>query len=190
VTHAKVLTPGIGSVDRSLELVEIYRQHARFVWKTLARMGVDESHLEDVTQDVFVVVHRRLHTFDESARMTTWLYGICLKVAAAWRRRAWQRREKTVESPPERSSQPGRAADDFMQVQEAKRRIRSVLDRMDVDKRAVFLMYEIEEMSTTEIAELLGVPPGTVHSRLHAAREQFRLVLSRLDARAFRGGDR
>jgi RNA polymerase sigma-70 factor (ECF subfamily) len=49
-------------------------------------------------------------------------------------------------------------------------------------------MYEIEELSTTEISSVLGVPAGTVHSRLHAAREQFQVVLSRLDARAFRGG--
>ncbi len=188
VDQASVTSPGILPVERSLELVAIYRQHADFVWRTLQRMGVQEPHLEDVTQEVFVVVHKRLHTFDGSSRMTTWLYGICLRVASQWRKRAWNRRETAVEEPPERNSQPGRAGDDFMQVQEAQRRIRLVLDRMDVEKRAVFVMYEIEEMSTTEIADVLGIPSGTVHSRLHAAREQFRTVLSRLDARAFRGG--
>lgn len=176
--------------ETPLDLADVYREHADFVWRTLQRMGVDESHLEDVTQEVFVVVHRRLHTFDGSARLTTWLYGICLRVAAAWRRRAWRRHEVVTEEPPERSSQPGCSADELMQVREGQRRIRAVLDRMDVDKRAVFIMYEIEEMSTTEIATVLGIPTGTVHSRLHAAREQFQLVLSRFQAGEFRGGGR
>jgi RNA polymerase sigma-70 factor (ECF subfamily) len=59
---------------------------------------------------------------------------------------------------------------------------------MDIDKRAVFVMYEVEELSTMEIASVLGVPMGTVHSRLHAARKQFELVLSRLQKDKKRGG--
>jgi RNA polymerase sigma-70 factor (ECF subfamily) len=75
-----------------------------------------------------------------------------------------------------------------MQRQEAQRLLRDVLDRMDIDKRAVFVMYEVEELSTMEIASVLGVPMGTVHSRLHAARKQFELVLSRLQKDKKRGG--
>ena len=174
--------------DRRVGVVEIYREHADFVWRTLQRMGIDSSHLDDVSQEVFMVVHKRLHTFDGTSRMTTWLYGICLRVTSSWRRRAWFRRERPVEEIPERTSQPGVSGDAWMEMREAQRRLGMILDKMDVDKRAVFVMYEVEELSTTEIAAVLGVPTGTVHSRLHAAREQFQAVLARLDAKAFRGG--
>src|SRR5687767_8088682 len=65
----------------------IYEEHARFVWMTLQRLGVQPAELDDVAHDVFVVVHRRLHTFDGTSRMTTWLFGICLRLAANYRRR-------------------------------------------------------------------------------------------------------
>ncbi len=153
-------------------------------------MGVGEANLEDVAQEVFMVVHKRLHTYDGTSLMTTWLYGICLRVAAAWRRRAWFRREQPVEQPPERPSRPEISGDEWMAVQQAQRRLRAVLDHMDLDKRAVLVAFDIEELSSEEIATMLGVPVGTVWSRLHGARKQFEEILARLDARAFRGGVR
>src|SRR5690349_13932411 len=65
----------------------VYEEHARFVWLTLQRLGVDAADLADLAHDVFVVVHRRIHTFDSSSRMTTWLFGICMRLAANYRRR-------------------------------------------------------------------------------------------------------
>src|ERR1044071_5007055 len=65
----------------------IYEEHARFVWLTLQRMGVGRADLEGVAPDVIMVVHRRLDTFDGTSRMTTWLFGICKRVAANYRRR-------------------------------------------------------------------------------------------------------
>ena len=65
----------------------VYRQHARFVWLSLQRLGIHVSDLDDVAQDVFVIVHKRLRTFDRRSRLTTWLFGICMRVAANYRRR-------------------------------------------------------------------------------------------------------
>ena len=65
----------------------IYEEHARFVWLTLQRMGVQPPDLDDVAHDVFVVVHRRLASFDNTSRMTTWLFGICLRLSSNYRRR-------------------------------------------------------------------------------------------------------
>ncbi len=168
-----------------LDVAHVYRQHGDFVWRSLQRMGVDESHLEDVFQEVFVVVHRKAHTFDGSARATTWLYGICLRVASAWRRRAWVRRERSTEAVPEMpsSASPERQ----VQHQQARETLQHVLDKMDVNKRVVFVMYEIEELSTKEIATALGVPLGTVLSRLHAARSQFRAIVGRIEAQTKEG---
>ncbi|MEI8259466.1 MAG: sigma-70 family RNA polymerase sigma factor [Deltaproteobacteria bacterium] len=70
----------------------VYTEHAEFVWKGLFRLGVRESDLEDMVQEVFMVVHRRISSFDGSSRMTTWLFGIAMRVAAGYHRRAHRRR--------------------------------------------------------------------------------------------------
>jgi RNA polymerase sigma-70 factor, ECF subfamily len=85
------------------DLRAIYRAHGRFVWLSLQRLGVQPSDLDDVAQDVFVIVHRRLDSFDRRARVTTWLFGICMRVAANYRRRRRWTREpagRTTIAPP------------------------------------------------------------------------------------------
>src|SRR5262245_23258620 len=76
----------------ALDVRTIYREHGRFVWLSLQRLGIHPSDLDDIAQDVFMVVHRRLDTFDRRARVSTWLFGICMRVAANYRRRRrWTR---------------------------------------------------------------------------------------------------
>ena len=83
---------GGADAPHALEVRTIYREHGRFVWLSLQRLGIHPSDLDDVAQDVFMVVHRRLDTFDRRARISTWLFGICMRVAANYRRRRrWTR---------------------------------------------------------------------------------------------------
>ncbi len=176
---------------RTPSVTEVYEAHGGFVWATLQRLGVRQSDLDDVLQEVFVVVHQRIHTFDHSSKLTTWLYGVCIRVASDYRRRAWRRREQVGDDPIEEA--PGASTttpEDTAAGREAKARLDAVLDELDVDKRAVFVMFEIEEMSCDEIAALVGVPVGTVYSRLHMARKQFEKALARYKARDAHGGRR
>jgi RNA polymerase sigma-70 factor (ECF subfamily) len=161
----------------------IHEEHADFVWRTLQRMGVRDADVEDQLQEVFVVVHRRLGTFDGSSRMTTWLFGICMRVASAYRRRAHRRHEEVVADVPERSASSDAGPEGEAMAREARERLVQVLDMMDLDKRVVFVMFELEEIPCEKIAEILGVPVGTVHSRLHAARQSFQVALKRFTAR-------
>lgn len=163
-------------------VTKIHAEHASFVWLTLQRLGVPHADVEDLLQEVFVVVHRRLSSFDGSAKMTSWLFGICIRVAAAQRRRAYLRRERSVAELPDPSSD-AQTPEESAVVKEAERRLAAVLDRMDLEERALFVMYEIDELSCETIAEMLGVPIGTVYSRLHAARKAFRAELTRVEAR-------
>jgi len=148
----------------------------------LQRMGVRDGDIEDQLQEVFVVVHHRLHTFDGSARMTTWLFGICARVAAAYRRRAHRRREEVVADVPEGDMERG-SPEDAVIAQQARTRLLGILDLMDLEKRAIFVMFELDEVPCEAIAEILAVPVGTVHSRLHAARKDFQTALTRFSAR-------
>lgn len=167
---------------RDVDLLSIHAEHAEFVWLTLQRMGVAPADIEDCLQDVFVVAHQRLGSFDGSSRMTTWLYGICIRVAAAYRRRAHRRRERTGEEMDEAVDE-GESPEMAACRREAQERLQRVFDEMDIEKRALFVMFEIDEVSCEQIAEILGIPVGTVYSRLHAARKEFESALRRLEAR-------
>jgi RNA polymerase sigma-70 factor (ECF subfamily) len=162
-------------------VLAIHDAHADFVWCSLQRLGVRAADLDDVCQEVFLVVHKRLHTFDGSSKLTTWLFGICVRVAAAHRRRAWIRREEPrAVLPDEDEVPPSDRPDALYAAREARATLERVLDAMDLEKRAVFVMFEIDELPSETIASILGVPVGTVWSRLSAARKQFEDKLARL----------
>jgi len=163
----------------ALDVRTIYRENARFVWLSLQRLGIHPSDLDDIAQDVFMVVHRRLDTFDRRSRITTWLFGICMRVAANYRRRRRWTRE--VLSGGFEDERPGTltAADDILVRREQRELAERALNRLEIAKRATFVMFEIESLSCNEIAELMNVPVGTVYSRLHSARRQLEKYLSR-----------
>ena len=171
--------PAVGEPPQELEVRTIYRENARFVWLSLQRLGIHPSDLDDVAQDVFMVVHRRLDTFDGRARISTWLFGICMRVAANYRRRRrWTHEVLSGGSDDDRPSLLA-AADDILVRREQREIAERALNRLEVAKRATFVMFEIESLSCLEIAELMNVPVGTVYSRLHSARRQLEKNLSR-----------
>lgn len=170
--------------EPTLDAARAYELYGRFLWQTLFRLGVHQNDLPDALQDVLVVVHRRGCDFEPGARVTTWLYAICRRVAAARRRKAHARLEildSNVElvdlDSPERIAATRRA----------KARLERILDDLNDDHRLVFVMFEVEGLSCPEIADELMLPLGTVYSRLHAARQGFQKALARLKAKEERG---
>jgi RNA polymerase sigma-70 factor, ECF subfamily len=167
--------------ETALTATDVYRQHADFVWRSLQHLGVRTPDLEDVAQEVFVVVHRRLDSFDGSSRITTWLFGICLRVADRHRRRAHFRYEQRAQEPPEDID--SRTPEDRLAERQKQELLQRALDRLGLEHRAVFVLFELEGKQCAEIAELLAVPVGTVHSRLHKARKEVLASLSRAGVR-------
>ncbi len=184
------------SAEPPLDTLAVYDQYADFVWSTLLRLGVRDALLEDLSQEVFVVVHQRLHSYAGAGTIRAWLFGICVRVVAAHRRRAHTRREHVVEDTPEPSAPgPGAVAppsspEDNASENEGRAVLAALLDELDPERRVAFVMFEIEGLSCEEISTSLGVPIGTVYSRLHAARKQFDQALARYNARARHGGRR
>lgn len=182
-----IMTP----TGRALDASAVYAAHADFVWASLQRLGVRPHDLDDVLQEVFVIVHQRLHTFDHSSKLTTWLFGVCLRAASDYRRRAYRRREhvgdEAVEEP---ATAEAATPEDAAVGQQSRARLDKILDELDLEKRAVFVMFEVEELSCDEIAAIVGAPVGTVHSRLHAARKQFEKAVGRQMARDVHGAKR
>jgi RNA polymerase sigma-70 factor, ECF subfamily len=159
---------------------EVYRQHHRFVWRVLRAFGLPPAIVEDVVQDVFVVVHRRLPDFEGRSGVRTWLFSIARWVVTHERRRF---RAKPVHEPiDEAISDVGPGPFEKTVQTQALRTIERVLSRMDEEKRMVFVLMNIEEMTAIEVAEALSVNVNTVYSRLRLAREQFRRLLNEGDS--------
>jgi len=151
------------------DLREIFTTYAPFVWRTLRHLGVADSDVDDVCQDVFVAVHRKIAGFEGRSSLKTWIYGICLRVSSDHRRLAHVRRELPVAEVSQGTMAPTQFDD--VERSQARQLLASLLDELDEDKRAVFVLYEIEELSMKEVAEAVECPLQTAYSRLHAARK-------------------
>jgi RNA polymerase sigma-70 factor (ECF subfamily) len=165
----------------ALDAAAVHAAHSGFLWATLQRLGGRARDLDDLYQEVFVVVHRRLGDYDPALPIRPWLFGICVRVVAASRRRAHVRREELVDVVPEGDNQAPSPEERADRARNQKILAR-ILDELDLERRAVFVMYEIDEVPCEQIAEMIGVPVGTVHSRLHTARKEFQRAAARWQA--------
>lgn len=162
----------------------IYRSHFAFVWRCVRRLGIAEPSAEDVAQEVFVIVHRRLDRLDPGASVRAWLFGIVRGVVANARRSAARQRVHAAERAAD-APDPSSARQPHAQVEraEAVRILYEILGDMDDDKREVFILAELEQMATPEIADALGINLNTTYSRVRAARRQFKEAVARRRAR-------
>lgn len=143
----------------------LFDEHGPFVWRTLRYLGVEDAALEDAMQDVFVTAFRRAVDFEGRSSMRTWLFGITRRTAFRYRRAASTRRRHIAPDDtgaPEGEDDPHARAD-------ARRSVNQLVANLDRDKRAVFVLCELEGMTAAEVAEALTLPIGTVHSRRRAA---------------------
>lgn len=170
--------------ERSFD--DLYTQHFDFVWRNLRRLGVPPALLEDAAQDTFVVVHRRLLDLHHDASAKGWLFGIALRVAHDYRRT--RKRKPTVSFDVDSTCSPSDGPFENVAVVEAGRVLERFLATLDADKRAVFVLAELEELSAPEMSEALGVGVNTIYSRLRAARERFVDFLATTRASAKEGG--
>jgi RNA polymerase sigma-70 factor (ECF subfamily) len=163
--------------------------HHDFIWRSLRRLGVPAGQVDDATQEVFWVALRRLDDVD-ARRERSILFGVALRVASDARRLHARSRERSdqaaVDAAVDRSPTPEALLDE----RQARELLDEALDALDDDTRAVFVLFEIEGLTSPEIGSLLGLPLGTVASRLRRGREQFQAAATRLRSRMGRGGKR
>lgn len=169
-----------------IEVTAIYEEHAEFLWRSLQHLGVREADLEDAVQEVLVVVHRRRNSYNFDCRLTTWLFGICLRIASRHRRRAYFRREHPSDVLPEQIDQ--NTPEDRLIERRAKLKLEALLQALSPEHRAAFVMFELEGQSCQEIADLFGVPIGTIYSRLNNARKLVDRAVLRERAKSQKGG--
>lgn len=175
----------VGSAAPFPDFRALFDEHYAYVWKTLRRLGVRDADLPDVAHDVFLVVARRLPDFDRTRPVKPWLFGIAHRVASDHRRLARHARERPIDDD-EDPADPAPLADEQLAKADRQRLVRRGLAALDDDRRAVFVLFEIDGAPMPDVAEALGIPLNTAYSRLRLAREDFRAAVTRLSKKEAR----
>jgi RNA polymerase sigma-70 factor, ECF subfamily len=167
------------------DMQTVVEQHAAFLLRAVRRLGVAETDVEDVAQEVLLIMHRKADQYDPRCSMRGWMFGIATRLASDYRKSARVRRERVTYPPPETSVAAAQEHD--LDRARARALLDLALDDLDDDKRAVFVLYELEGLEMQEVVALLGCPLQTGYSRLHAARA---VVRERVERALARKGDR
>ena len=165
-------------METALVFDEVYTAHAAFVWRTVRRLGVHPADVPDAAQEVFLVVHRKLAEFEGRSLLTTWLFSICLKVAKDVRGRRQRRREDGEDQLAAVTADAAQV--DVVAGKQARAVLERALERLDDDKRSVFVLFELEQLPMNEVAQMLKCPAQTAYARLYAAREIVQASIARM----------
>lgn len=176
--QAKAPQPSGKASTREALFREVYDSHFRLVWRALSRLGVHESDLMDLTQKVFLTAYLKLPQFEGRSLLSTWLWGICRRVASGYRRSGSVRYEVATDPASLEISAELQGA--VTPEQDLVRdTVDSILSKLSEPQRVVFTLFEVDELDGREIATLLNISIGTVRSRLRYARKLFRREVRR-----------
>jgi RNA polymerase sigma-70 factor (ECF subfamily) len=188
VAPATSRDPNPAPRDEGPTFDSVYQDHAPYVWRAACRLGVSQSSAEDVVQDTFLVVHRRLSEYEERSSMRAWLFAILVRVVRDHRRRA-RRKPLGGEAPldADACADTGTPSPlDAAERMQAVRELYSILDSMSDERREVFVLVELEELAVPEVARALSANINTVYFRLRAARREFEKAIVRHRAKKAR----
>lgn len=151
----------------------LYREHYAFVWRNARRLGCSDDGLDDAVHEIFLVAARRLPEFEGRASVRTWLFAITFRVVQRLQRDRARHRGHLERYVAERP--PG--VIDAERQQETAEYLRYLLSLLPEPQRVVLILVELEGFSSSEVAEALGIPVGTAHSRLRAAKQSLARVI-------------
>ncbi len=165
----------------------LVRDHFDGVWRLLRRLGLPQADADDAAQQVFIIACRRFETIQLGSERA-FLFGCALKLAARWRESQRQPIQPTATGELEGVDHDVPSVEELVERHRARALLDVILNSMPSELRTVFVLFELEEFTSHEIAALLGIPRGTATSRLRRAREDFAKRLSRIESRLrFRG---
>jgi RNA polymerase sigma-70 factor (ECF subfamily) len=182
--------PGTASVPGGVPPFEsIYSQYFDFVWSSARRLGIGPAAMDDVVQEIFIVIHAKIDTLRQPESLRSWIYGIVRRTVSDHHRsqrvRTGSAASLAVHTELEQPLPPTPL--DLSEQNDQVKLLWSLLEKLDENKREVFVLAELEEMPVPEIAEALAIPLNTAYSRLRAARIAFEEALARRNARDGRG---
>lgn len=164
---------------RDARLRSMLQEQYDFIWRSLRRLGVPSTDVDDCAQQVFWVAARKLEAIEAGCERA-FLFSTALRVASDARRTRVRRREVPDDDETQQPCDPSPRPDEIADQRRARALLDEVLSSMPIDLRAVFVLFELEEMATADIAKLLEIPSGTAASRLRRAREEFHAIVARV----------
>ena len=170
--------------ERRTQFESAYEAEFDYVWNALRRFGVPERDLKDVCHDVFIVVYRKWDEYDSDRPLRPWLYGIAYRVASDYNKKASNKRE-SLSDPDPPTEQPG--VYDKLSKERARDVVMEALQHVDLERRAVFVMSELDGHAMPEVSEALSLPLNTAYSRLRFAREEFEEAVASIVDEEVRG---
>jgi RNA polymerase sigma-70 factor, ECF subfamily len=172
-------TKNAGSSSAPIDICfQAYQRELNYLLGSLRRLGVLRADLEDVAHEVFLVMHRRWEDYDQQRPLRPWLFGIAFRVVAAQRRRG----AREVPSDAHEAADFGAAPDDAAAAGETRGLLLKALAHLPLERRAVLLMHDVDEMPMREIAQQLELPLFTAYSRLRKARKELDAALQRVQS--------
>jgi RNA polymerase sigma-70 factor (ECF subfamily) len=156
----------------------IYEAELDYIWNSLRRLGVASAHLEDLTHDVFAVAWKKFAEYDASRPVRPWLFGIAMRLASDFRQLAWQKREVGGEEVDAQDT--SMSSDEWVARRQAQALVLTALCSLPMERRAVFVMHELDGTAIPEVATALEIPLNTAYSRLRLARRDFAEAVSKL----------
>lgn len=171
-----------GSASAIPPFKDIYTNYFNFVWSSAGHLGAPKDAIDDLVQDVFLVIHARLHTLQRPDALRSWIYGIVRRTISDYRRA--KRTRETLGATLGAEPKPSNPSPlDITEMNSDLAILRGILASLDDQKREVFVMVEVLEMSVPEVAQAIEIPLNTAYSRLRNAREAFNEALALLEGR-------
>lgn len=187
LAEERMSSPRPAQIASTPPFEQIFDDNFDYIWSSMRRLGVAGADAEDIVQELFITVHRRLGTYDPDRPIRPWLFGIATRVASDYRRLARHRREVFEggrgykDAPEQPSAEP--APDHRLERAEAQALVIEALQGIDEKRRPVFILHDIDGVEMKEVAEALSIPLHTGYSRLRKARREFADRARRLQAR-------
>ena len=153
-----------------------FRIEFEYVQRTLRRLGTDQSEVDDLAQEVFLVMHRRWSEFDQSRPLRPYLFGVAVRIALASQRK----RAREVAFGNIELGDDGPGPEEVLSNKQTRAVVQAALKRIPLPRRTVLVMHELDRVPVTEVAATLSIPLFTVYSRLRKAREELKVETQRI----------
>jgi RNA polymerase sigma-70 factor (ECF subfamily) len=163
-----------------LDFRTLFELESPYVLRTLRRLGVTERDVEDMAHEVFVAVHRELGKYDRARPIRPWLFAFCFRIASHHRRKT---QRETVRDVANEAVDQADGPEVLLDRERKRRLVLTALEEIELDRRAVFVLHELDGFTCEAIAQSLEIPLGTVYSRLRLARQDFSAKMRRLKAK-------
>lgn len=162
------------------EFERVFETEFSYVWSSLKRLGIPERNLEDVTHDTFMVIYNHFSTYDRARPIRPWLFAFACRIASDYRKRASNARESLgVDELPDAPGS-GPLQDAMLASKQATALVHAAIQTLGEERRAIFILAELDDVAMPDIARSLDLPLNTAYSRLRLAREDFRAAMVRL----------